>query len=34
MDQYAATTINRRLAAISGLFTFATMPYKDSQLAA
>lgn len=25
MDQYAATTINRRLAAISGLFTFATM---------
>lgn len=25
IDQYAATTINRRLAAISGLFTFATM---------
>jgi integrase/recombinase XerD len=25
MDQYAATTINRRLAAISGMFTFATM---------
>ncbi|WP_344810188.1 tyrosine-type recombinase/integrase [Microlunatus ginsengisoli] len=25
MDQYAATTINRRLAAISGLFTFAAM---------
>lgn len=24
-DQYAAATINRRLAAISGLFTFATM---------
>lgn len=25
VDQYAATTINRRLAAISGLFTFVTM---------
>lgn len=25
MDQYAATTINRRLAAISGLFAFAAM---------
>jgi site-specific recombinase XerD len=25
MDQYAATTINRRLAAISGLFTFISM---------
>jgi site-specific recombinase XerD len=25
MDQYAATTINRRLAAVSGLFTFASM---------
>jgi integrase/recombinase XerD len=25
MDRYAATTINRRLAAISGLFTFAAM---------
>ncbi len=25
MDQYAATTINRRLAAISGLFTFVVM---------
>jgi site-specific recombinase XerD len=25
MDQYAATTINRRLAAISGLFTFVSM---------
>ena len=25
MDQYAAATINRRLAAISGLFTFASM---------
>jgi integrase/recombinase XerD len=25
MDRYAATTINRRLAAVSGLFAFATM---------
>ena len=25
LDQYAATTINRRLAAISGLFAFASM---------
>ena len=25
MDQYAAATINRRLAAVSGLFTFAAM---------
>jgi site-specific recombinase XerD len=31
MDQYAATTINRRLAAISGLFTFAAM--RDPDLA-
>jgi integrase/recombinase XerD len=29
MDQYAATTINRRLAAISGLFTFAAMRDPD-----
>jgi site-specific recombinase XerD len=30
MDQYAATTINRRLAAISGLFAFAAM--RDPQV--
>ncbi|SNR95988.1 Site-specific recombinase XerD [Haloechinothrix alba] len=30
MDQYAATTINRRLAAISGLFAFAAM--RDPQM--
>lgn len=30
-DQYAVTTINRRLAAISGLFTFAAM--RDPELA-
>lgn len=30
MDQYAATTINRRLAAISGLFTFVTMRDAES----
>ncbi|MDZ7577955.1 MAG: tyrosine-type recombinase/integrase, partial [Candidatus Nanopelagicales bacterium] len=30
MDQYAATTINRRLAAISGLFAFAAM--RDPEL--
>lgn len=30
-DQYAVTTINRRLAAISGLFTFAAM--RDPDLA-
>lgn len=30
MDQYAATTINRQLAAISGLFTFAAM--RDPQV--
>ncbi|WP_220448256.1 tyrosine-type recombinase/integrase [Nonomuraea diastatica] len=30
MDQYAATTINRRLAAISGLFTFVTMRDPES----
>ncbi|QIZ33985.1 integrase [Saccharopolyspora sp. ASAGF58] len=29
MDQYAATTINRRLAAISGLFAFAAMRDPD-----
>lgn len=29
MDQYAATTINRRLAAISGLFGFAAMRDPD-----
>lgn len=29
MDQYAATTINRRLAAIAGLFTFAAMRDPD-----
>jgi integrase/recombinase XerD len=29
MDQYAATTINRRLAAISGLFTYAAMRDPD-----
>lgn len=29
MNQYAATTINRRLAAISGLFTFAAMRDPD-----
>lgn len=29
MDQYAATTINRRLAAISGLFVFAAMRDPD-----
>ena len=29
MDQYAATTINRRLAAISGMFTFAAMRDPD-----
>jgi integrase/recombinase XerD len=31
MDQYAATTINRRLAAISGLFTFASMQDPDAK---
>ena len=31
MDQYAATTINRRLAAISGLFTFVSI--RDPQAA-
>jgi site-specific recombinase XerD len=31
MDRYAATTINRRLAAISGLFAFATMRDPDLQ---
>jgi integrase/recombinase XerD len=31
MDQYAAATINRRLAAISGLFTFVSM--RDPQAA-
>lgn len=30
MDQYAATTINRRLAAISGLFTFVSMRDPDA----
>src|SRR5665648_838859 len=31
LDRYAATTINRRLAAISGLFTFASLRDPDAQ---
>lgn len=31
MDRYAATTINRRLAAISGLFTFAGLRSPDAR---
>lgn len=31
MDRYAATTINRRLAAISGLFAFAAMRDPDAE---
>lgn len=31
LDRYAATTINRRLAAISGLFTFAGLRDPDAQ---